>query len=155
MVHEIVVLEWLYKADQDFGLARKILTEGTGGYFDQVCWLSHQAAEKYLKAYIVKFELKFEKQHDLMKLLETCSTHNSELIGLDDACDYLKPFYFEIRYGGDVFVIATEQQAKEALESARLIQEMVRKNLGIEREVIMSDLEKENEAVDNILRSKN
>lgn len=38
MAHKLVVLEWLYKADQDFDFAKTPLKE-TRNYFDQICFL--------------------------------------------------------------------------------------------------------------------
>ncbi len=51
MAHKLVVLEWLFKADQDFGFAKTILSYPRE-YYDQICFHFQQAAEKYLKAYI-------------------------------------------------------------------------------------------------------
>jgi len=152
-VHRLVVLEWLYKADQDFGFAEKSLEKGNLPYFDQISFLLHQAAEKYLKAYIVKFGLKFEKQHDLEKLLEIIIGHDSSLAELKEACRLLTPFYFETRYPGAGLVLNREK-AEEAMAQVRKIQAIIREELGIEKEVTKEDLERENKAVDNILRSK-
>lgn len=151
MAHRLVVLEWLYKADQDFGFAEKSLEREDLPYFDQIGFFLHQAVEKYLKAYIVKFDLKFEKQHDLERLLETVIEHDRGLAELREACRLLTPFYFETRYPGAGLVL-TREKVEEAINQVRKIQAVIRGKLGIEGEVTKEDLEKENKVVDEILK---
>jgi HEPN domain-containing protein len=56
MVDSAIVREWLDKADGDFSFAQINLEEGKL-FFAQICFHFQQAAEKYLKAYIVAHEL--------------------------------------------------------------------------------------------------
>ncbi len=51
-----LVTEWLTKADEDFDFARVNLEERKN-FFAQICFHFQQAAEKYLKAFIVAKEL--------------------------------------------------------------------------------------------------
>ena len=69
MVDRRLVDEWLGKADEDFGFASINLDEDRP-FFPQICFHFHQAAEKYLKAYIVANVLAFRKAHDLVLLLQ-------------------------------------------------------------------------------------
>ena len=71
MVDLQIVKEWLDKADEDFRFAQDNLAEGSE-FYPQICFHFQQAAEKYLKAFVVAHDLKFEKQHDLVFLLKTC-----------------------------------------------------------------------------------
>ncbi len=64
MVDPEVVQEWLAKADEDFEFAKVNLMEGKP-FYSQICFHFQQAAEKYLKAYIIAHELEFRKIHDL------------------------------------------------------------------------------------------
>jgi len=130
MAHKLLVLEWLYKAEQDFGFA-KVNLEEEWEYFDQICLFFHQAAEKFLKAYIVKFGLRFEKQHDLLKLLKTCSHYDPSFKKLQEDCRFLNP---------------------EAYSRAKKIRDFVKKKLGVTREITLEELKKENERIDRILR---
>lgn len=154
MAHRLVVLEWLYKADQDFGFAQTSLSSKDLNYFDQICFFFHQAAEKYLKAYIVKFDLKFAKLHDLVKLLEICSTHDSSLKSLTESCSYLTPFYFETRYADEIFTVLTREQAEKAHQHAREIQTAIRQKLGIGREITLEEIKKEDEQIDKTLKDQ-
>lgn len=103
MAHRLLILEWLYKADQDFGLALLTLQDTNRSFYDQICTSFHQAVEKYLKAYIVAHELSFRKLHDLEKLLRTCITHDATISSLEEACRFLNPFYVELRYADTPF----------------------------------------------------
>src|SRR3989344_3553011 len=121
MEHKLVVLEWIYKADQDFGYAGLGLADESG-YYDQICFLFQQAVEKYLKAYIVANDLKFVKEHSLVKLLDECVKTDVSLSILRDGCKFLTVFYFEVRYPDEQFVVATKEQAEKALEAAARVQ---------------------------------
>jgi HEPN domain-containing protein len=52
MVDIEIVQEWLAKADEDFEFARINFEEGKS-FFAQICFHFQQAAEKYLKSYII------------------------------------------------------------------------------------------------------
>lgn len=58
MVNPKIVKEWLDKADEDFGFASSYLDK-EDQFFGQICFHFHQAAEKYLKTFIVANELEF------------------------------------------------------------------------------------------------
>lgn len=64
MVDIEIVREWLAKADEDFEFARINFEEGKP-FLGQICFHFQQAAEKYLKSYIIAHELEFLKIHDL------------------------------------------------------------------------------------------
>jgi HEPN domain-containing protein len=58
MAEREITQEWLSKADEDFRFALMNFNEGKE-FFAQICFHLHQAAEKFLKAYIVAFDLEF------------------------------------------------------------------------------------------------
>jgi len=65
-----IAKEWIEKAEEDYGFAC-LSTEYTD-YFAQVCFHFQQAAEKYLKAFIVANKLDFRPVHNLLELLTIC-----------------------------------------------------------------------------------
>lgn len=152
MAHRLVVLEWLYKADQDFGFVKANLDAKEVSYFDPLCFFSQQATEKYLKAYIIQFKLSFSKIHDLLKLLKICSQHDSTFSTLTESCQYLNPFYIETRYADDVFAIISKDQAVQALFHVEKIQKFVREKLGIVHEVTLEQVREEHKKLDEILK---
>ncbi|MBI3559844.1 HEPN domain-containing protein [Candidatus Gottesmanbacteria bacterium] len=154
MTHRLLILEWLYKADQDFGFAAIALREPAMTFYDPICTSFHQAVEKYLKAYIVAHELSFRKLHDLEKLLRMCMMHDEALISLEEACLFLNPFYVELRYADTPFVAATKHQAEEAYRFASLVQQEIRKRLHVDHEIALEEIRRENAAVDKILQKK-
>lgn len=66
-----IVLEWVAKSEEDFEFAALNLRHGHP-FFAQICFHFHQAAEKYLKSFIIARDLEFRKIHDLGLLLKIC-----------------------------------------------------------------------------------
>jgi len=85
MVDPAIVMEWLVKADEDYRFAEANLREDSG-FYAQICFHFQQSAEKYLKAYIIAKGLAFDKVHDLVHLLKTCSAHEPAFNGLKEDC---------------------------------------------------------------------
>lgn len=153
MVHDLLVKEWLYKAGRDFSFS-KFGLKAEKKYFDHVCFFLHQAAEKYLKAYIVKFDLKFEKEHDLVRLLKICEEKDSNFKELKPSCEALNPFYIESRYPDAVFVTFSKEEAEKGYSACLQIRNFVMKKLSISREITLKDIRKMDKKVDEILRNK-
>jgi HEPN domain-containing protein len=91
-----IAKEWIQKADEDYGFASSSIecTE----YFGQICFHFQQAAEKYLKAFIVANKLDFRLVHNLLELLAICSKTDPDIKQLEKACRFLNPFYIDTRY---------------------------------------------------------
>lgn len=85
MVDKKIVNEWLSEADEDFHFALFALKEGDR-FFSRICFHFQQAAEKYLKAFIVAEELEFKKIHNLRALLEICKKKDKEFEELREDC---------------------------------------------------------------------
>ena len=83
MVDPSVINEWLKKADEDFGFAVSVIEDST--FYAQICFHFHQAAEKYLKSFIISRDLEFQKIHDLLVLLKSCQKEETDLKTLHDA----------------------------------------------------------------------
>ena len=60
---------WTDKADEDF-LAVETLLQSNLGMESIICFHCQQAAEKYLKAYLVEHGIEFPRTHDLMLLID-------------------------------------------------------------------------------------
>ena len=91
-----VVIEWFKKVDEDLEFAKSVLD--VNQFFAQICFHFHQAAEKYLKAFIIAADLEFKKIHDLPVLLKLCAARQSELQKIMDDCKLLNRFYIDSRY---------------------------------------------------------
>ena len=62
------VKAWVYKAEQDFEGACILARKRKKPVPDLVCFHCHQAAEKFLKGYLVGENVPFPKTHDLTSL---------------------------------------------------------------------------------------
>jgi HEPN domain-containing protein len=123
MVDPQLVLEWLNKADEDFGFAASVIKESP--YYAQICFHFHQAAEKYLKAYIIAHDLEFEKIHDLPVLLKICMQKEPKLQIILDDCKFLNRYYIEARYP----VHWPTSYDKEETQKAKLAAEHIRNTI--------------------------
>ena len=115
--------EWLKKAEEDYGFASSILPETN--YYAQVCFHFQQAAEKYLKAYIVKKNLEFRKIHDLHQLLNLCQKEEVGFASLKEAADFLSPFYIDARYPVHWPSAVSKEEALKARNAALEIKQFV------------------------------
>jgi HEPN domain-containing protein len=91
-----IVREWLEKAQEDYGFACAGLEDTD--YFAQICFHFQQAAEKYLKAFIVANNLEFRAVHNLLELLDICRQKDPCVEELRESCLFLNPFYIDTRY---------------------------------------------------------
>ena len=128
MVDTSLVTEWLNKADEDFEFAR-INLEERKNFFAQICFHFQQAAEKYLKAFIVAKEIEFMKIHDLGLLLKMCVTVDASLEELKDDCEYLGVFYIEARYPVHWPTNFTDSEADKAHSATLHIQKVIKERL--------------------------
>lgn len=128
MVDLKIVQEWLDKADEDFNFAVASL-EDELEFFPQICFHFQQAAEKYLKAFIVAHELEFKKLHSLRALLKICFEYEKGLSSLKDACETLDEFYIETRYPVHWPTKFTKSDAVEAKKAAKVIGQKIKETL--------------------------
>jgi HEPN domain-containing protein len=122
-----IAKEWIEKAEEDYGFACASI-ESTN-YFAQVCFHFQQAAEKYLKAFIVTHELEFRAIHNLLELLEICKQNEPDIEELEQACRFLNPFYIDTRYPVHWPAHYDKDAAVEAKEATEKIRGWVKKSL--------------------------
>lgn len=107
--------EWARYAEEDLLSAKLLLKEN--GHPNQICFHSQQAAEKYLKGYMVFAGHEFQKVHQLGYLLSLCAKIEPAFEKLKEDAFYLGRFYIETRYPGDIQQFTVEE-AKNAYEAA-------------------------------------
>jgi len=91
------VLEWIKIADNDFDSAIQ-LNESTRKHYEIICFHCAQAAEKYLKGYLVSRDIMPKKTHDLRFLNNLCTELDSNFENLITECAFLNKFSSDIRY---------------------------------------------------------
>ena len=119
-----VYREWLKKAEEDFGFANISLKETK--YYAQICFHFHQAAEKYLKAFVIANHLNFRPVHNLIELLNICQDKNPKIEELKEACQYLNPFYIDTRYPVHWPTQYDRKTAVNAMKSAKKIRDWIK-----------------------------
>lgn len=120
--------EWVKKAEDDELNAVSILThrDGTPG---GVCFLAHQMAEKYLKAFIVSRKKEYPKIHFIDKLVAICADMDSSFLKLMESATLLDPFYTPTRYPGE-YPEFIWNDAEKAMKAVREIKTFVLRKLG-------------------------
>jgi HEPN domain-containing protein len=107
-----LVRSWLLKASHDLAAAR-LLASGQASLGDVVAYNCQQAAEKALKGYLVYWDVRVEKTHDVGLLLEAAVKIEPMIGTWSDAADRLTPYATVYRYPG-----LDEQPVPEELEEA-------------------------------------
>ena len=127
MADHQVTSEWLKKADEDFEFAASVIEESQ--FYAQICFHFHQAAEKYLKSYLIAAELQFKRIHDLPVLLKSCLLKEPGLESIVKDCKLLNRFYIDTRYPVHWPTEYTRQDAFEAKNAAEHIRDVIKNAL--------------------------
>lgn len=125
-----IILRWLRKAESDLKSAR-ILLDARDVVTDTICFHCQQAIEKYLKAFLTSKNVRFERIHDLLTLLELCIQKDKDFEKLDKERIFELTFYaVDLRYP-DEFYIPSIEEAKSALNIATEVKEFILQKLEI------------------------
>jgi len=92
-----IVSSWIKKADRDLEVSKREL-KLSNPYTDIICFHAQQAAEKYMKAYLIWLDIEFQKTHDIEDLVILASKKDSSILELKDSGAELSSFAVEIRY---------------------------------------------------------
>ena len=118
-----LVRQWIEKAELDYHAATHLL-EASDRLGQIVVFHCQQAAEKYLKALLVRHQVQFPKTHNIRELLDLTSTVAPEVARSLAGCVVLTPYGVDIRYPGDLPDLLPGQDT-EAVELARLARKTV------------------------------
>ncbi|HTB32572.1 MAG TPA: HEPN domain-containing protein [Bacteroidia bacterium] len=112
--------EWFKKADHDLIAAHKLIL--IADILDTACFHCQQAAEKYLKAYLIFKGIEPERTHNLKDLQKDCAKFDLDFNAFDfkDLTHYAS----NARYPDD-FSEPLPQEAQYYLELAEKVKEMV------------------------------
>lgn len=119
-----LVNNWILKAGKDLTSAEHELTFGDGAVTETICFHSQQAAEKYLKAYLVYLEIPFTKTHEIGELITKCELKDSEIGTFKEEVDILTDYAVTVRYPDDYYVPEIEE-AKEAYDLAIKVRDYI------------------------------
>ena len=118
---------WVARAEEDHVLARSALRRKKPLTYGAT-FHAQQCAEKYLKATLLAKGQAFPRTHDLLALSDLC-TQAGLLLEIDaDLLDTLSSYAVKVRYPG---ADPTTEEARHALEIAKVVRRLVRKLLGL------------------------
>lgn len=110
---------WLKKAAGDLQAAERLLQFNEDDYFSSA-FHAQQAAEKFLKAFLVRHQIPFPKTHDIQDLLRLAGRADPALERELSSAAMVTPFGVEFRYPGDE--TADRETAQQALDEAKRVQ---------------------------------
>jgi HEPN domain-containing protein len=114
------VQEWLEVADRDLDSAL-LLNEAVRRHFEVICYLCAQAAEKYLKGFLIFIDIVPKKTHDLVLLNDLCAEIDNDFQNIYDECRFLNRFATDIRYPNKYEV--TENHVEFAIAAVEKIRD--------------------------------
>lgn len=120
------VQQWLRKAEGDLRAAEHLLALEQEDRFT-AAFHAQQAAEKFLKALLVRHQIPFPKTHDLGELLTLVAKAEAALAVELAPAAMLTPFGLDFRYPGEQ--VADFAIAQEAVAEARKIRGAVLRHL--------------------------
>jgi HEPN domain-containing protein len=122
------VRRWFRYAEEDLDAAQR-LTDAPGGVPRHPAWLAQQAAEKALKAVLIREQIEFPRTHNLRRLRALIPPR----WGVSDVSvdlDPLSQHAVESRYPENVPDV-TSEEARSAVSDAERIVEAVRSDLDV------------------------
>lgn len=119
--------EWVIKAEEDLKVAEYLsATEDEEEVLlpiGSICFHCQQAAEKYLKGFLVLNGIDPPKTHDLDDLCELCAEISDSFKNIADQCSELTAYAVQPRYPTGMEL--NEQDMRDALNNARAIRDFV------------------------------
>ena len=123
------IKQWLIKANEDLLVVEKLIE------FEIIanasaCFHCQQAAEKFLKAFLICNGIEIQKTHNIEFLLSECSDIDSDFISIDPK--ELSDFGVDARYPGDMYVPSvaeTVEYKNIAVKIKELVEEKIDKIL--------------------------
>lgn len=119
---------WLKYADDDLRAAAELIK---AGLYNLACFHAHQAAEKYLKAFLVRHKVNPPRIHKLPTLISLCRQIAGEFEELQQNALMLDMYYIPTRYpnapvGSLPEGLPNEADAQRAFDIAKQIQDFIK-----------------------------
>jgi HEPN domain-containing protein len=121
------VQQWLDKARKDLAAAEVLFKEEFEDY-ESVGFHAQQAAEKFIKAFLVRHQIEFPKSHDVALLRQLVARVDSQLSAKLALADALTPYGVEFRYPGD-FPSVSRDAGENAIRLAKQTRALITESL--------------------------
>ncbi len=123
-----VVQEWVAKAEGNFKTVLALARLKKNLNPDDLCWACEQCVEKYLKAFLTRHRIKFERDHNLERFYTQCLTIDNDFRLIRVSLDSVTICTPKARYPGSG---VTEAEARAAVVATKPIRKFVRAKLGL------------------------
>ena len=127
MVKRKIVEEWFSKGQKDIDDAQFLLKNNRA--LENIAYHVQQAAEKYLKGFLIYNGWKLERIHDLVKLLEEAIKIDKSFNRFAAPMRKITNFYIESRYPTGYEVEYTKQELKKAIKESKNIINLIKKKV--------------------------
>lgn len=111
--------DWYERASHDINSAELLFQHD--GSSDTICYLVHQAVEKYLKGFLLFYNNDYPLIHDLIKLLRLCNKSNEHIIDYLEECKSINGYYIDQRYPVGMPWDYPKAEVKKVIEQAKSI----------------------------------
>jgi len=124
MDKQLELQQWLEIADSDLNLAVFSSKNMWPIPYAIICFHCQQAAEKYLKWFLVLHDIEPPKIHDLEELDKLCEVIQPRFSEIYDKCSFLTGYAVQSRYPNEIRV--EKQDMDKAIEFAKEIRDFLR-----------------------------
>jgi len=121
------VQQWLSKAQKDLQAASVLLAADLDDY-ENVGFHAQQAAEKFIKAFLVRHQIEFPKTHDIAVLRELLAQVDQRTAERLAPAEALSPFGVTFRYPGALPLVPRDE-GERALRLAQKVHDVVMQSL--------------------------
>ncbi|MCD4680257.1 MAG: HEPN domain-containing protein [Bacteroidales bacterium] len=125
MKKDKLIVEWMKFASEDYETA-KFLTGMIPEPLEIICFHCQQAAEKALKAYLIRKDIQPPKTHDLDELIDLCS-ENEVNQKLRENCILLNGYSVITRYPSPQELIVEDREM--AINAAKTVLDFVKQEI--------------------------
>lgn len=123
-----IVADWFARGDDDLNMVR--IAFPAGGPTATSAFLLQQAAEKYLKGYLVSKGWRLRKTHSLTALIEVAAKYEASFSDYADLAHLLTAFYVESRYPGQTGTRYSREEIARILEQTEKLIAVIREKTG-------------------------
>lgn len=109
--------EWLNRARSNLAMAKNRVP---GAYLEDLCFQAQQAAEKAIKAVMIRCNIEFPYVHHIARLLSLLEKRGERIPEMVTKAEELTPYALVTRYPGTVGPVG-EQDYMDAVKNAEVV----------------------------------
>jgi len=126
---KVYIQKWLFRANEDINVLNKLYTSDPKSFASTICFHAQQAVEKFLKAFLIFYDIDFPKTHDLDFLLS--ESIKVDKTGFQDInLKSLTDFGVSVRYPDD-FYIPDQKETKDYRDVAIKVKTIVEEKINL------------------------